>query len=272
MRSSRLMCYRGRVPPPLLHSLGFRQLQSGLLLLQTIFRRRPADAKPTSTQVGPAHPESTQVGPADDLQAPSLRRPKWVLLIQSRPKWVLLVLQTTSRRQAYVDTSGSCSSCRRPADARPTSTQVGPAHPESTQVGPARTESDPAVPGPSRRRSFDSPQRSSDHSSRQGSDTPPRKRRRLSGNSSEDEDPSSQNRQQRDDQQDEEDNFRPASLDLLLNYITKKCLAASQPLVQPSSKRFHVMESAGLMDVSSQLSSNLAWFGHMRSACDYAQR
>ena len=191
--------------------------------------------------------------PADDLQMPGLSRPKWVLLIKSRPKWVLLVLQTT---------------CRRPPDAKPTSTQVGPAHPESTQVGRARTEFDPAVPGPSRRRSFDSPQRSSDHSSRQGSDTPPRKRRRLSGNSSEDEDPSSQNRRQ----QDEEDNFRPASLDLLLNYITKKFPAASQPLVQPSSKRFHVMESAGLVDESSQQSSNLAWFGYMRSACDYAQR
>ena len=191
-------------------------------------------------------------------------------------------LQRTCRRQAYVDPSGSCSSrvdpsgscssCRRPLHAKPTSTQVGPAHPESTQVGPARTEFDPAIPGPSRRRFFDSPQRSSDHSSRQGSDTPPRKRRRLSGNSSEDENPSSQNRQQRDDQQDEEDNFRPASLDLLLNYITKKFPAVSQPLVQPSSNRFHVMESAGLVDESSQQSSNLAWFGHMRSACDYAQR
>ena len=156
--------------------------------------------------------------------------------------------------------------------ARPELTQVGPARPESTQVGPARPEFDPAVPGPSRRRSFDSPQHFSDHSSRQGSHTPPRKRRRLSGNSSEDEDPSSQNRQQRDDQQDEEDNFRPASLDLLLNYITKKFPAASQPLVQPSSKWFHVMESAGLVDESSQQSPNLAWFGHMRNACDSAQR
>ena len=268
---------QGKVsPPPLLHSLGFRQLRSGLLLLQTIFLQM----------------QTTGRRPADDLQMPSLRRPKWVLLVQSRPKWVLLVqsrpkwvllvLQTTCRRQAYVDPSGSCSSrvdpsgscssCRRPADAKPTSTQVGPAHPESTQVGPARPEIDPAVPGPSRRRSFDLPQRSSDHSSSQGSDTPPLKRRRLSGNSSEDEDPSSQNRQQRDDQQDEEDNFRLSSLDLLLNYITKKFPAASQPLVQPSSKRFHVMESAGLVDESSQQSSNLAWFGHMRSACDSAQR
>ena len=153
----------------------------------------------------------------------------------------------------------------------PETTRRGPDRPESTPVGPDRPEFDPAVPGPSRRRSFDSPQCSSDHSSRQGSHTPRRKRRRLSGNSS-DEDPSSQNHQQRDDQQDEEDNFRPASLDLLLNYITKKFPAASQHLVQPSSKRFHVMESAGLVDESSQQSSNLAWFGHMRSACDSAQR
>ena len=154
-------------------------------------------------------------------------------------------------------------------DARLSSSRPGVS--SSAQSGPARPEFDPAVPGPSRRRSFDSPQRSSGHSSRQGSDTPPRKRRRLSGDSSEDEDPSSQNRRQRDDQQDEEDNFRPASLDLL-QYITKKFPAASQPLVHPSSKRFHVMEIAGLMDESSQQSSNLAWFGHMRSACDSAQR
>ena len=32
------------------------------------------------------------------------------------------------------------------------------------------------------------------------------------------------------------------------------------------------MESAGLVDESSQQASNLAWFGHMRSACDSAQR
>ena len=159
------------------------------------------------------------------------------------------------------------------SSAKPTLTQVGPASPESTQVGPARPEFDPAVPGPSRRRSFDSLQRSSDHSCRQGSHlSPPPPPRALSGNSSEDEDPSSQNHQQRDDQQDEEDNFHPASLDLLLNYITKKFPAASQPLVQPSSKRFHVMESAGLVDESSQQSSNLPWFAHMRSACDSAQR
>ena len=156
----------------------------------------------------------------------------------------------------------------------PETTRRTPDRPESTPVGPGRPEFDPAVPGPSRRRSFDSPQRSSEHSSRQGSHPPPpppRKRRRHSGNSS-DEDPAYQNCQQRGDQQDEEDNFRPSSLDLLLNYITRKFPAASQPLVQPSSKRFHVMESTGLVDESSQQASSLAWFGHMRSACDSAQR
>ena len=48
--------------------------------------------------------------------------------------------------------------------------------------------------------------------------------------------------------------------------------AASQPVIQPSSKRFHIMECAGLVDESSQQTSNLAWYGCMRSAWDSAQR
>ena len=175
--------------------------------------------------------------------------------------------------QSLFDSASSLS--RDLEDARQSSSRPGvpsSAKPSSAQAGHSRPEFDPAVPGPSRRRSFDSPQRSSGHSSRQGSDTPPRKRRRLSDESSDDEDSSSQARRQRDDQQDEEDNFRPSSLDLLLKYITKKFLAASKPLVQPSFKRFHVMETAGLVDESSQQSSNLAWFGHFRSACESAQR
>ena len=158
----------------------------------------------------------------------------------------------------------------------PDMTQRTPDRSESTPMGPGRPDFGPTVPGPSRRRSFGSPRRSSDRSSRQGSQSPPpppppRKRRRHSGNSS-DEDPISQNRQQRDDQQDEEDNFRPSSLDLLLNYITSMFPAASQPVIQPSSKRFHIMECAGLVDESSQQTSNLAWYGCMRSAWDSAQR
>ena len=116
-----------------------------------------------------------------------------------------------------------------------------------------------------------SPSGSFGHSSRQGSDTPPRKRRRLSDDSSADEGESSSNLRQRDDQQDDEENFRPASLAILLDYIIKKFPAASKPLVQPSSKRFHVFEAAGLVDESSQRSSNLACFEHMRTACDSAQ-
>ena len=106
-----------------------------------------------------------------------------------------------------------------------------------TQDSHSRPEFDFAVPGPSKQRSDESPHRHSDYSSRRESRSPPRKRSRHSGNSSE-EDDSYQNRQQRDEQQDEEDNFRPASLDILLKYITSKFPAASQPLIQPSSKRF----------------------------------
>ena len=171
--------------------------------------------------------------------------------------------------QSLLDSASSLS--RDLEDARQSSSSqpgVSPSAKPTTPVqpGPSRPEYDRAVAGPSRRRSFDSPQHSLE-----GSDTPPRKRRRLSGDSSAYEDESSHTRRQRDDQQDDEDNFRPASLSLLLEYITRKFPAASKPLVQPSSKRFHVMETAGLVDESSPQSSNLAWFGHMRNACDSAQ-
>ena len=62
---------------------------------------------------------------------------------------------------------------------RPQTTKRGPDRPESTPVGPGgrptgrRPGFGPAVPGPSRRRSFDSPQRSLNHSSCQGGQTPP---------------------------------------------------------------------------------------------------
>ena len=73
----------------------------------------------------------------------------------------------------------------------------------------------------------------------------------------------SSNRRQRDDQQDDEEHFRHASSALLLDYIMRMFPATSKPLVQPSSKLFHVFETAGLVDESSQRSSNLAWFDHM---------
>ena len=71
-------------------------------------------------------------------------------------------------------------------ESRPPSSQPGVLSPSKrfaastpVQPGPLHPEDDPAYPGPSRRRSYDSPLGSFRHSSRQGSDTPPRKRRRL---------------------------------------------------------------------------------------------
>ena len=174
------------------------------------------------------------------------------------------------------DAKRSSSVLRR--EIRPLSSQPGGSSPSKrfaaatpVQPGPSHPEGDPASAGPSRRRPYDPPSGSFGHSSCQGSDTPPRKRRRLSDDSSADEGESSSNCRQRDDQQEDEENFRPASFALLLDYIMKKFPAASKPLVQPSSKRFHVFEAAGLVDESSQRSSNLTWFDHMRTACESAQ-
>ena len=149
----------------------------------------------------------------------------------------------------------------------PERTQRNPRYQEPNPRIPGRPDLGPTAPGPSRSRSFESPHRSSDRSSRRGSQSPPRKRRRHSGNSS-DEDPAFQNRQHRE----EEDNFRPSSLDLLLDYITSTFPTASQPFIQPSSKRFHIMETAGLVDESSQQIPNLAWYGCIRSLWDSTQR
>ena len=99
MRSSRLLCTGGESPSPLLHSLGFRQLRRGLLLLQTMVladngprcscRRCDSDKllarnlkdtrlsstrpsvssseKPKATRMGPTRPETTQGSPPRGL-------------------------------------------------------------------------------------------------------------------------------------------------------------------------------------------------------------
>ena len=222
-------------------------------------------AKPRSPQRVPTRPETTRRVPETTrrVQETTSRVPEATTGVHETtnrvqeatsrvPETAGRVHETTSRvpeptsRVHETTTRGSKTNRWTPE-----TTQGTPDHPKSTPMGPGRLDLGPAVPGQSRGRSFESPQRSSDHSSRRGSHTPPRKRRRHSDNSS-DEEPASQNRQQRDDQQDEEDSFRYSSLDLLLNYITSTFPAASQPLIQPSSKRFHVMESAGLVDESSQ--------------------
>ena len=99
MRSSRLLRTGGECPSPLLHSLGFRQLRRGLLLLQTMVladdgpscscRRCDSDKslarnlkdtrlsstrpsvssseKPKATRMGPTRPETTQGSPPRGL-------------------------------------------------------------------------------------------------------------------------------------------------------------------------------------------------------------
>ena len=121
---------------------------------------------------------------------------------------------------------------------RPETTRMGPTRPETTQGSPPRPEFVSAGPGPSKRRSGDSPQRFSDYSSRQGSctpplksrqgsDTPPRKRLTLWDDSAADEAQTSSHRQHRNDQQGDEEYFRHASLALLLDYIIRMFPAAS---------------------------------------------
>ena len=101
---------------------------------------------------------------------------------------------------------------------------------------------------------------------------PPHKRRRLTDEDSSDEErETSTGRQQQDEEEGDEENFRPASLALLLDYIMNKFPAASKPLAQPSTRRFRVFEAAGLVEESSQRSSNLSWFDHVRFACESTQ-
>ena len=251
-----------------------------------------ASAKPRSPQQGPTRPEATLGSPETArrvqqattrvheettrvheatrrVQETTTRVPEPARGIPEATSWVP---EATSRGQETTCRGHEATPRgRKTTQWSPEMTRRNPEHPESNTRIPGRPDLGPTAPGPWKSRSFESPHRSSDRSSRQGSQTPPRKRRRHSGNSS-DEDPTSQSRQHRDDQQEEEDNFRPSSLDLLLNYITSMFPAASQPFIQPSSKRFHIMESAGLLDESSQQTSNLAWYGCMRSAWDSAQR
>ena len=106
----------------------------------------------------------------------------------------------------------------------------------------------------------------------QGVTLPPHKRRRLIDEDSSDEEcKSSTGRPQQDEEEGDEENFRPASLTLLLDYIMNKFPAASKPLAQPSTRRFRVFEAAGLVVESSQRSSNLSWFDHVRFASESTQ-
>ena len=147
------------------------------------------------------------------------------------------------------------------------------------QPGPSQPKGDLSFAGPStsRRRPCDfasgqHPSDSSGRSFRPGGDPPPHKRRRLTDEDSSDEErESSTGRPQQDEEEGDEENFCPASLALLLDYIMNKFPAASKPLAQPSTRRFRVLEAAGLVKESSQRSSNLSWFDHVRFACESTQ-
>ena len=76
---------------------------------------------------------------------------------------------------------------------------------------------------------------------------------------------------QLDEQDGDEENYLPASLALLLDYITSKFPVAPKPLAQPSICRFHVFGAAGFVQESSQRSSNISWFDHVQFACASTQ-
>ena len=140
MRSSRLLCTGGESPSPLLHSLGFRQLRRGLLLLQTMVL---ADDGPRC---------SCRRCDSDESLARNLKDTR---LSSTRPS----VLSSEKPKATQ----------RGPT--RPITTQMGPTRPETTQGSPPRGLL--VSPGDSSRQES----HTSTQKSRQGSDSSPRKRR-----------------------------------------------------------------------------------------------
>ena len=76
---------------------------------------------------------------------------------------------------------------------------------------------------------------------------------------------------QLDEQDGDEENYLPASLALLLDYITSKFLVAFKPLAQPSTRRFMSLGLRSFVQESSQRSSNISWFDHVQFACASTQ-
>ena len=134
MRSSRLLCYVGRVAP-LLHSLGFRHLRSISLLLRL------------SSQV-------LRIQKMTLLTLVHLGNGPLLLRLSSQ---VLRIQKMTLHPLVHLGDGPAI------PFAAATHVQSGPSHPED----------DPAYAGPSRRRSYDSHSGSFRHSSHQGNDTPP---------------------------------------------------------------------------------------------------
>ena len=76
---------------------------------------------------------------------------------------------------------------------------------------------------------------------------------------------------QPDEEEGDEENCRPASLALLLDCFMCKFPVAPKPLAQPSTRRFHVFGAVVFVQESSQRSSNISWFDHVRFACASTQ-
>ena len=71
---------------------------------------------------------------------------------------------------------------------------------------------------------------------------------------------------QLDEQDGDEENYLPASLALLLDYIMSKFLVALKPLAQPSTRQFMSLGLQFFVQESSQRSSNISWFDHVQFA------
>ena len=140
MRSSRLLCYVGRVAPP--------SSQPGVSSPSKRF-----DAARLSSQV-------LRIQKMTLLMLVHLGNGPLLLRLSSQ---VLHIQEMTLRTLVHLGDGPAIPF----ADA---------AH---VQPGPSHPEDDPAYAGPSRRRSYDSHSGLFRHSSCQGSDTPPLKRRRL---------------------------------------------------------------------------------------------
>ena len=76
---------------------------------------------------------------------------------------------------------------------------------------------------------------------------------------------------QLDEQDGDEENYLPASLALLLDYIMCKFLVALKPLARPSTRRFMSLGLRSFVQESSQRSSNISWFDHVQFACASTQ-
>ena len=76
---------------------------------------------------------------------------------------------------------------------------------------------------------------------------------------------------QLDEQDADEENYLPASLALLLDYIMSKFLVALKPLAQPSTRRFMSLGLRFFVQESSQRSSNISWFDHVQFSCASTQ-